>query len=468
MTTAITTGIVAALQAALGPNGVRIGGDIDARHRRDWMLALPEGGRILAAVYPRDTAQVSTVLRLCHQHCQPVVPQGGLTGLAGGATPVEGCVVLSLERLRAIEDVDTAGATITVQAGVTMQAVQEAADAAGLFYPLDLGGRGSCQVGGNISTNAGGNRVLRYGMARDLVLGLEVVLADGTVVSALNTMLKNNAGYDLKQLFIGSEGTLGVVTRAVLRLHPKPRGVCSALCALAGFDAAVDLLRLAREELGGTLSAFEMMWPDFYRLAGSALSRALPLPHGHEGYVLVESMGTDQQADQERFERFLERAFEAGVVEDAVIARSGDQARALWEVRDTSGAFLRTLWPHVGFDVSIPVARIGAFVETLRGRLAARWGDAVTPVFFGHIADSNVHVCIKVGDGPQPEEEVEDLVYGTVREFRGSVSAEHGIGLLKKPYLGHSVAPEAVALMRTLKAALDPRGILNPGKVFDR
>ncbi|MBL8489655.1 MAG: FAD-binding oxidoreductase, partial [Rhodocyclaceae bacterium] len=347
-----------------------------------------------------------------------------------------------------------------------LQAVQEAAREAGFLYPLDLGGRGTCRIGGNVGTNAGGNRVIRYGMTRDLVLGLEVVLADGTVITALNKMLKNNAGYDLKQLFIGSEGTLGVVTRVVLRLHPLPRSACTALCAVPDYGRVVALLRHAREGLGGTLSAFEMMWPDFYeRITRGVPGCAPPLPYGHGAYLLVEALGADQARDQERFEAMLAEAHEAGLVADAVVAHSQADAAALWRIRDGSGEFRRVFWPHVGFDVSIPTGGIGAFIAACTEAARARWPAAET-VFFGHVGDANIHIGLRVGDGEQPEHEMEEMVYGLVARWRGSISAEHGIGSLKRPYLGHSRSPEEVALMRALKRALDPGGTLNPGKVI--
>ena len=286
--------LVEDLRAALAPDMVRAGAAIEPRHLGDWMVRPGPETAPAALVLPRGAADVAAALRVCQMHGAPVVPQGGLTGLTGGGAPIAGAVLVSLERMRAIEEVDPVGSTMTVQAGVSLQAVQDAADAAGLLYPLDIGGRGSCMIGGNISTNAGGNRVLRYGMTRDLVLGLEVVLADGTIVTGLNKMLKNNAGYDLKHLFIGTEGTLGIVTRAVLRLFPKPLGTDTALCAFADFDAVTSFLQRARARLGGLLSAFEVMWPDFYARAVAGRG-APPLPVGHAAYVLVECMGTDQR-----------------------------------------------------------------------------------------------------------------------------------------------------------------------------
>jgi FAD/FMN-containing dehydrogenase len=356
---------------------------------------------------------------------------------------------------------------MTVRAGTPLQAVQEAASQAGWFFPLDLGARGSCQIGGTIATNAGGNRVIRYGMMRDLVLGLEVVLADGTVLTSLNKLIKNNAGPDIRQIFAGSEGTLGIITRAVLRLHPQPRSTCTAFCAVPGYEQVVALLKHAKVSLGGMLSAFEMLWPDFYVMATTRVpGMPRPLPHGAFGYVLIESLGGDQDADQARFESMLEEADREGLITDAVLAQSAADARTLWQVRDASGEFPRMLWPSLGFDIGIPTRDIGSFVDACRDALRARWPDVET-AFFGHIGDSNLHLHAKVCEGPQPDRELAGVVYGVVREWGGTVSAEHGIGLLKKPYLHYARSPEEIATMRAIKRALDPKGILNPGKILD-
>jgi FAD/FMN-containing dehydrogenase len=367
-----------------------------------------------------------------------------------------------------IEELDDVAATMTVLAGTPLQVVQEAAQQAGLFFPLDLGARGSCHIGGTVATNAGGNRVIRYGMARDLVLGLEVVLADGTVLSSLNTLIKNNAGLDLRQLFIGSEGTLGVITRVVLRLYPQPRSTCTAFVAAPDYDRVVALLRHAQAGLGGTLSAFEMMWPDFYTLMTTRVpGMPRPLPVGSPAYVLIEAQGSEAGPDLARFERLLESAAGDDLITDAAVAQSPSDARAFWQVRDASGEFPRIGWPSKSFDIGIPTRRIGAFVEACRAALAARWATAET-AFFGHIGDSNLHLHARVGDGPQPQTDIEAVVYDQVRAWHGTVSAEHGIGLLKRAYLGHSRSPQEIAAMRAIKHALDPDNILNPGKIWAR
>lgn len=454
--------VVTALEQALGAEVVAHGETIPARNHQDWS-GLP-GHRPLALVRPRRTEEVATALRICHAAGVPVVPQGGLTGLCGGAIAGEGEVALSLERMSGIEEIDAAAATMTVLAGTPLELVQQAALEAGLFCPLDLGARGSCAIGGNISTNAGGNRVIRYGMTREMVLGLEVVLADGTVVPALNRMVKNNAGFDLKHLFIGSEGTLGIVTRAVLRLQPAPRAVATALCGVAGFAEVLRLLATARRELGGALSAFEVMWPEFYELMTTqvpGVRRPLAGPHGL--YVLLEAQSAGVEAPP--LEGFLERALEAGALDDAVLAQSEAETRSFWAIRDSVSDFNALIGARVQFDVGLPIGRIGELVEACRAALAARWPGVVL-IVYGHLGDGNLHLQVAIpGAAPQPKKEVYDLVYGLVRERQGSISAEHGIGTLKLPYLGHSRSAEEIALMATLKRALDPKGILNPGKV---
>ncbi|MEJ1963428.1 MAG: FAD-binding oxidoreductase [Gammaproteobacteria bacterium] len=436
------------------------------RHTRDYgVQGNPKVG-ILALAYPRSTEQVSAILRFCNERRIAVQPQGGMTGLAGGAVPVGPCVVVSLERMRAIRELDTTAATITVDAGVVMEAVQKAADAADLFFPLDLGGRGSCQIGGNVSTNAGGNRVLRFGMARELVLGVEAVLADGTVIDSLRKVMKNNTGYDLRQLFIGSEGTLGIVTGVVLRLFPKPRGVCVGIAAVDGYADVLELLRRTRAGFGAQLTAFEVMWPEFYRLGTEGLGRTPPLPIGAGAYVLIETMGQDAEADQERYEHVIGEALEEGVVQNAVIAQSNREATELWTVRDSPGEWQRTPhWPHLSFDVSASTGEIGALVEEIETGLHTSWPELKT-VYFGHVADGNLHLSVSMNGHSVTEAQIEEVVYSIAARRRGSISAEHGIGSLKRKFLHYSRSPEELALMRALKQAMDPNGILNPGKIF--
>ncbi len=447
--------VVEALRQALGEGAVLTDGAAMMRHRSDKSGT----GTILprAVVRPRSTADVSTALRICNGRGATVVPQGGMTGLAGGANPQGGDIALSLELLRGIEELDGTSATVTVKAGTPLQEVQEAAREAGLYLALDLGSRGSCQIGGNLATNAGGIRVIRYGMAREQVLGLEAVLADGTVVSSMNRMLKNNAGYDLKQLFIGSEGTLGIITRAVLRLHPPPGEIATALCALRSYDDVVTLLRRAQAKLG-TVLAFEAMWRDYFSFNAKALDLRF-FEGEHEFWAILEAGGS-----RDRVEEFLGQCLEDGLVRDGLAAQSEKQALDFWSVRE--GLPIEKLANLLNFDVSLPIARIGEFAGTCGAALRARWPQCHIS-FYGHAGDGNVHICVATDYGAGEDmHSVDDIVYGALDGFGGSISAEHGIGTLKRPYLNRSRGPEELALMRTLKAALDPKGILNPGKVI--
>ncbi len=414
-------------------------------------------------VRPKTTLEVSAVLKLCNREKIPVVPQGGLTGLVHGADTAPAHIVLSLERMNAIEEIDPVQRIAVAQAGVTLQTMQEALEPHGLAFPLDLGARGSATLGGNAATNAGGNRVIRYGMMRAMVLGLEAVLADGTVISSLNRMIKNNAGYDLKQLFIGSEGTLAVITRLVLRLSERPRSQDVAFVSLNSFDAVTAFLKHMDRALGGSLSAFEVMWREFYELVTTAPAKSTPpLPHGRLFYVLVESLGAEQEKDSARFIAALESASDAGLIADAVVASSERERAGLWAMRDDVMQVARYGWPFT-FDVSLPVTAMEGYILGVRRTLAERW-PAHHCWVFGHLGDGNLHLVIHTGNDAD-RAHVERIVYEPLALVGGSVSAEHGIGLEKKPYLPLSRTPEEIALMRALKATLDPNGILNPGKI---
>lgn len=450
---------VSQLRDALGEAQVLTGDAISQRHYSDWTRHAPACPAAL--ILPRNTEDVSIALRICNAAGQAVVPQGGMTGLAGGAIPLSSDIALSLDRLRGIEEIDTAAATISVWAGTTLQEIQQAVADVGYLFPLDLGARGSCQIGGNIATNAGGNSVIRYGMTRELVLGLEVVLADGRVLNLMNKMIKNNCGYDLKQCFIGSEGTLGVITRAVLKLAPQPGETTTVLCALPDYASAVALLRRIQRD-AGTPQAYELMWQDFFRMGVSWLENPNPpMSDEHPLYVLLES-----SASSELLEQALNDAVGAGEVVDAVIASSQTQARSLWKIREAPGEFPTRMVP-LNFDISLPIGQIGEFAELCRQRLEQRW-PGNRSVYFGHIGDSNLHLTVDCNSLPQPAPilEIEALVYSAVGELKGAVSAEHGIGLLKREFLHHSVSEEALTVMRQLKSCFDPNGILNPGKVL--
>ena len=459
------TELLADLRALLGERGVVTGERL--RSRVYDRHVGPVQAQVL--VRPADTSQVSAVLGLCHARGQPVVPHGGLTGLVYGCAASEDELILSLEALNRIESVDVAGRTMRVEAGVTLQRVQEEAGRHNLMFALDLGARGTATIGGNISTNAGGMRVVRFGMMRSLVLGLEVVLADGTVLCSLNRMLKNNAGYDLKQLFIGTEGTLGIVTRADVRLAPRPTSSASAFVACRDFGAIPALLAMLDARLGGQLSAFEALWPDFYELTTTAPAHSAPLlPYGHGIYVLVEALGADPVSDQERFERVLADALESEVIVDAVIAKSESERARMWAPREDVFQMDR-YGPSHSFDVSMAIADMPRYLDIVRHALQERVPGARIWVF-GHVADGNLHIAVCAGDAQRHADtfdEVERCVYEPLRGITGSISAEHGIGLERKGYLEISRTRAEIATMRALKAALDPRAILNPGKVID-
>jgi len=453
------------LRQLLGPGGLSADREALTAHETDWS----NWGRSqpLAVARPRTTEEVSRLLALCHRAGQAVVPQGGLTGFAGGAIPAGEALALSLERMTGVEEIDRDAATMTVKAGTTLQAAQDAAEAEGFLLALDLGARGSCQVGGNVSTNAGGNRVIRYGMTREQVLGLEAVLADGTVIDAMSKLIKDNAGFSLKHLFIGSEGALGVVTRIVFRLHALPPSQNVALVACSSFDDVLAMLRRARSAFGGRLTAYETMWRVFIEAAHEA-NAALrdPFPRERPCRVLIELRGEDEVRDRGDLEDFLAGQLEALPGTEAVVAQSGQECRELWSLRDSAGEITRRLGNLANLDVSIPIAHMGDFVERCRETLTRRWPAGRT-VFFGHVGDGNVHVLFGSPDFPAGEKPgVEAAVYDLVQEYGGSIAAEHGIGRVKSAYLDRTRSAAEIALMRTLKRALDPKGILNPGAVL--
>jgi len=439
------------------------GTDISERYQHDWSSEAP--GIPIAVARPASTAEVSAILQLCHEHEQPVVVQGGMSGLCGGANPRGEELAISMERLNGVEEIDHAAMTMTVKAGTPLQVIQEAAAAAGFVFPLDLGARGSCNIGGNIATNAGGNQVLRFGMTRNLVLGLETVLADGTVISSMNKMLKNNAAYDLKHLFIGSEGTLGIVTRAVLRLYPKARSRCSALLALNDFAAVIKLLHKATRGFGGSLSTFEVMWASYFDFITTNVKGVTsPFAQRYPVYVLTELEGSDQERDQMAFETVLEAAMEEGLVADAVLASSQREREGFWKIRDGVAEIGALIKDSGNFDVSVPISRMEPFLLAVQQQLVAALPD-VKVLAFGHIADSNLHFICYTGRN-EDIAPIQKVVYAVVGQFEGSVSAEHGVGVQKLKSLHHSRSTEELALMRVLKDALDPKGILNPGRVI--
>ncbi|WP_166434226.1 FAD-binding oxidoreductase [Vibrio viridaestus] len=449
------------LKTVLQAEQIKQSDAVDISFHKDWSSAPPVAPA--AVVYPESTQQVAEIVKICVKHRQPMVAQGGRTGLAGAATPVPDAICISFEKMNAINDLDPMSNTISVETGITLQQVQEAALEVKRAFPVDFGARGSAQIGGVLATNAGGNNVIRYGMTRDNVLGLEVVTANGEIIDLSNRMIKNNTGYDLKQLFIGSEGTLGFITKATLKLTSVPGEPRTALCALESYENGVALLRQLQEKLGQSIHAFEMMWPDFYQMSCSWFcADNPPLSIGYPLYVLVEC----RDCEEEKFNEALGNAFEDELVVDAVIASSLREREKIWEIREATTEFPTKLAP-INFDISLPIKQINTFVQTCKSRIDEKWPGALT-INFGHIGDSNLHLTIdkRSADGID-ELAADQLVYACVEEFNGSISAEHGIGTLKRDFLHHTVAQPALHLMSTIKQTLDPYNLLNPGKLID-
>ncbi len=467
--------VIEQLRAAVGAAHVLTEGDLSA-YEIDWRRR--SIGKALAVVRPGNTEEVAAVVRACAAAGVPLVPQGGNTGMVVGSTPDESGreVVLSLKRLNRIRSLDAGNLTVTVEAGCVLQTLQEHAEQAGFLFPLSLAAEGSCTIGGNLATNAGGTQVVRYGNTRDLCLGLEVVTAQGEVWDGLTGLRKDNTGYDLRDLFIGSEGTLGVITGATMKLYPLPVATLTAWAAVPSMDAAVTLLGLAHKYLGAGLTGFEVMG----QFALSLVARHMPqlrVPFYQETPYCVLLENSDQESEphaRAQFERLLEAALEDGCATDAVVAENIAQARALWHVRENIPLAQAQEGLNIKHDISIPVSRIPAFcAET--DALLMREIAGVRLVNFGHLGDGNLHYNVQAPEGgdmaaflQQQEARVNELVFEQVKKHDGSISAEHGIGTLKVDKLPHYKSPVALSLMRSLKQALDPKGILNPGRVLAR
>jgi FAD/FMN-containing dehydrogenase len=421
---------------------------------------------------PGSVAEVSAILKLANETKTPIVPQGGNTGLVGGQVPHHGEIVLSLNRMDKIREVDATSNTITAEAGVSLGRVREAAANADRLYPLLLPSEGTCTVGGNLSTNAGGTTAVSWGVARAQALGLEVVLADGRVMHNLNKLKKDNTGYDLKNLFIGAEGTLGIITAATLRLIPRPRSVETAFAGVASPEAALELLGIANEHSGGNITSFELM----FRMGIDAVLKydsdsRDPLNDKHEWYVLIELSSQARTGLRDTMESILGEGVEKGLVADAAIAESLDQAKAFWRIREMFGEVQRQVGGSIKHDISVPVAHVPAFIREAN-EAVVKLIPGARPLPFGHLGDGNIHYNIA-----QPIEadkaaflerwhDVNKVVFDVVLKFGGSISAEHGIGIMKRDLLPTIKDPVAMELMRAIKRTLDPNGILNPGKVL--
>ena len=464
--------LLADLRAAVGPAFVLHDGDLSA-YEVDWRKRYQ--GRALAVVRPAHAGEVAAVIRTCAAHGAGVVPQGGNTGLVGASIPDESGtqVLLHLGRLNRIRAVDTANLTMTVEAGCVLQAAQEAAAAHGLLLALSLAAEGSCTIGGNLATNAGGTQVLRYGNAREQCLGLEVVTAQGELWSGLSGLRKDNTGYDLRDLFVGSEGTLGVITAATLKLVPQPAARVTAMASLASLESAVALLHLALGRLGPGLTGFEVMNQlslDLVRRHFSQLTQ--PLPAALWSVLLEQSDSESHDHAAQQFEALLEAALEQGLIANAAVASSLEQSKTMWQLRESIPLAQALEGPNIKHDIALPISSIAEFVATTDAKLQQAFPSSRL-VNFGHLGDGNLHYNVQAPVGIAPadflrghEAAVNAIVYDAVSERGGSISAEHGIGALKRDELVKRKSPVALGLMRAIKQALDPHNLMNPGRML--
>ena len=429
-------------------------------------------GHTPVVLRPSSVEEVARILKLANDTVTPIVPQGGNTGLVGGQIPLHNEIVLSLNRLDRIRDIDPTSNTLTCEAGVTLQHAREAAAAADRLYPQLLPSEGTCTIGGNLSTNAGGTAAIAHGIARSHVLGIEVVLADGRVLNNLNKLKKDNTGYDLKNLFIGAEGTLGIITAAVLRLVPRPRAVETAFAGVESPEAALELLGLATERTSGGVTSFEIMTRAGIELVlehGAGTRDPLAAPH--PWYALIELSSQQRDGLRESMEDILAQGLERGLVRDAAIADSLEQGKTFWRLRELFSEVQRHAGGSIKEDISVPVAAVPAFIAEANAAVAALIPDA-RPLPFGHLGDGNIHYNVSQPIGADKDAflkrwgEVNEVVFAVVKKYGGSISAEHGIGLLKRDLLPSVKDPVALELMRGIKRLLDPKGILNPGKVL--
>ncbi len=461
------------LHEALGASGVVDAPDLMARYLVDWRGVYRGPAGLVAR--PSTTAEVAATMRICADSGIAIVPQGGNTGLVGGSVPRpdDRCILLSLERMNRVRSIDPLDFTMTVEAGCILQNIQKAAEDADRFFPLSLAAEGSCQIGGNLSTNAGGIQVLRYGMARDLVLGLEVVLPNGEIWNGLSGLRKDNTGYDLKQLFIGAEGTLGIITAAVLKLFPRPRAIETAFIAVRDPAAAIELLSRARSGTGDAITAFELIDRNILDLVfANVAGNADPLSTRHEWYVLMEAFGAEgSDGLRAALERVLGTALEDGLILDAVLAESRAQRQAFWKIREDMADAQKHEGVPIRHDVAVPVSRVPEFLRRAVAACRGALPDARI-VAFGHAGDGNIHFNLlppRGGDSKLFQTEIARMnrvVHDIVADMGGSISAEHGIGRLRRDELAHYKPAVALAVMRSLKQALDPQNLLNPGKVI--
>ena len=456
---------IKSLTRIVGESNILHSGAEKERFTHIWKTDIPLEAK--AVIFPSSTEEVSEIMKYCYSIKQEVIVHGGLTNLVGGTETESNQLVISLDKMNLIEEVDPQSKTITAQAGTILENMIDAAKEKNLLLPMSFGAKGSAHIGGVVSTNAGGLRVFRYGMTRQMVLGLEAVLPDGTIISSLKKIIKDNSGYDLKQLFIGSEGTLGIVTKVILRLSEAPTSRSSAIVGIDSYEQVIDLLKYLEKNLAGTLSGFELMWKNTYAaMTGDQSHLTAPISTEYNYYVFVESLGSQPKQDYERLENLIGNSLEMELIQDGVMMQSERELNSIWQIREDVSILAAQANFDQHFDISIPIPLIGELVDQAVKELNKL--PFVERIFtFGHVADGNIHFIIgKKENNPKIIEAINQVIYRPLKEVGGSVSAEHGIGIHKKAYLATSRSKEEIDMMKTLKLTFDPLNILNPGRIF--
>jgi len=459
------TNIISLFENILDKSSIVTGENLKSRFYHIWKTDLPL--EAVCLLLPKDTDQVSGILKICNDNDQEVVIHGGLTNLVGSTKSTNKQVVISLEKMNNIIEIDEKGKTVTCESGVIIEDIINSVKEKNLLLPLNFGARGSAQIGGAVSTNAGGLRVFKYGMTRNLVLGLEAVLPDGTVISSLKKLMKDNTGYDLKQFFIGSEGTLGIVTKVILRLYQHPKTRYTALAVTDDYQKVLSLLKFMEYKISNNLTAFELLWNDTYKqMVSDKTMYNKYLPDNYKYYVLIEYMGGDFENDYDTFEKAIMQAIDQGIVDDAVLGKDEKEQLNIWGIREDVAVLAEEKKYDQQFDISIPVTQIGEIIDKTINELKNCKGvETIFP--FGHVADGNIHFIIgKDSDDDDLKSKINEIIYSNTELVKGSISAEHGIGLDKKKYLKKSRSKDEIELMKLIKKSIDPKNILNPGRVF--
>tara|TARA_B100001057_G_scaffold235889_1_gene236169 strand:- start:3335 stop:4723 length:1389 start_codon:yes stop_codon:yes gene_type:complete len=457
--------IIDKFKSILDHSSVLSGDDLESRFYHIWKTDIPLES--ICLLTPKTTKQVSEIIKICNDNNQEVIIHGGLTNLVGSTKSKSTQVVLSLEKMNNIVEVDEISKTITCESGVILEDLINAANKKDLLLPLNFGARGSAQIGGAISTNAGGLRVFKYGMTRNLVMGIEAVLPDGTIISSLKKLMKDNSGYDLKQFFIGSEGTLGIVTKVVLRLYPLPKTRYTSLAVTNDFQKVLDFLKILEDTISNNLTGYELLWNSTYKQMVSEKTIYNKYLHDNFNYYLfVEYMGTDFENDYQKFEEVILECIDNKIIDDAVIGKDEKEQVNIWGIREDVAVLADERKFDQQFDISIPVPLIGEVIDKISFKL--KECDGVKTIFpFGHVADGNIHFIIgKDTDSEELKSQINDIIYNNTELVKGSISAEHGIGLDKKKYLIKSRSEDEINLMRLIKKSIDPKNILNPGRVI--